>query len=337
MGAERKGVATAKNDNIIQLEIPSRHRWDVQHYTDSILAIGFAEGAEEQAERTAKCRRLLSEPTAARQACLELESLGKQGIPGLEEGLASANPEIQFYAAYSLAYLDHPPAAKVLGALARTVPEFRPLCLTGLQLLSHYSAKEELDQLLHEEVPELRYGALLALRRRDAKDDSIQGVSIGDLTDLVMIPSPRSMIAVSLQERPEIVIFGENSHVQMKDFFEVNSRLTMRSEPDGQIRLVRFQPSDEDRTAIVDPDVASVLEGFRAIGGTYNDIVCWLDEASRQGWVASPIAINPRPMPGRVYRRDGSTASGSKDPSDAVDIAQSPEDRTSKKSWWAKK
>jgi hypothetical protein len=276
---------------------------------------------------------LIAEPTAARQACLELEALGKEGIPALEESLQNANPEIRFYAAYSLAYLDHPPAIPVLKELAIAIPEFRPLCLTGLQLHKHYLAKETLEQLLHEEEPELRYGALLALRRRDTHDALSQGTKIGDLAHVVQIPSHKPMVAVSLQERPEIAIFGENCAVTMKEFFEVNPRLTMRNEADGQIRIVRFQPSDEDLTAIVAPDLLSVLEGFRSIGGTYNDVVTWLDEASRQNWIAAPIVMNPRPTAGRVYHRSAE-AKARAELAASGDITQSPDNHSDKKPWW---
>lgn len=339
-GAERKGVATAKNDNMIQLEIPGRYRWDIQHYTDSILAISFTEQSADLEARIDKCRRLLKEPTTARQACLELEAMGKSGIPLLEEGLNSNDSEIQFYAAYSLAYLNHPPAVPMLGKLARTVSEFRPLCLTGLQIHSHYSAKDELELLLQESEAELRYGALLSLRRRDSHDAFAQGTPVGDgtnlITYLVSIPSDKPLVTVSLQERPEIAIFGDNCAVQLRDFYEVNPRLTMRSEPDGQIRLVRFQRADEDLTAIVAPDVLSVIEGFRTIGGTYNDIVNWLDEASRQGWLSAPIVMNPRPMAGRVYHRD--VASKSAANSKIVgDLSQKSSDLDEKKHWWSRK
>ncbi len=332
-GTERKGVATAKNDKVIQLEVPARHRWDIQHYTDSILSIGFVEESNERAERLAQCQRLLAEPTAARQACLQLEALGKEGIPSLQESLQSSNPEIRFYAAYSLAYLDHPPAIPILEELAISVPEFRPLCLTGLQIHKHHLAKESLEHLLHEQEPELRYGALLALRRRDAHDAMSHGIKIGDLTNVVQIPSSRPMVAVSLQERPEIAIFGENCEVTMKEFFEVNPRLTMRKEADGKIRIVRFQPSNEDLTAIVAPDLVSLLEGFRTIGGTYNDVVCWLDEASRQNWTASPIVMNPRPTAGRVYYRS-EEAKARAELAASGDVAQSPENNSDKKPWW---
>ncbi|MDZ4850111.1 MAG: flagellar basal body P-ring protein FlgI [Pirellulaceae bacterium] len=328
VGSERKGVATAKNDNIISLEMPTRYHWDVRHYADVILSIGFAEESEEVAARIATCRRLIQEPTTARQACLDLEAIGKLGIPVLEEGLNHSDQEIQFYAAYSLAYLNHPPAASVLANVARKVVELRPLCLVGLQLLDHYSAKDELEQLLQETEPELRYGALLALRRRDPRNAMTFGEPIGELAHVISIPSEKPLITVALQERPEIAIFGDSSLVQMNDFFEVNPRMTMRSEPDGQIRLVRFQPNDEDLTALVAPDVISVIDGIRTIGGTYNDLVVWLDEASRRQWIAAPISMNPRPAAGRVYDRNASTKAA------LAELSQDTSNENEKKAWW---
>jgi len=199
-------------------------------------------------------------------------------------------------------------------------------------LHKHYSAKDALEQLLQEEEPELRYGALLALRRRDAQDALAQGTRVGDMAHVIHVPSDKPLVTVSLQERPEIAVFGENCSVQMP-FFEVNSRLTMRSEPDGQIRLVRFQPSNEDVTTIVSPDLLSVIEGFRTIGGKYNDIVAWLDEASRQNWVSAPIVMNPRPTAGRVYYRDAESKARA-EMAASGDIAQGPSD---KKPWWRRK
>ena len=84
------------------------------------------------------------------------------------------------------------------------------------------------------------------------------------------------------------------------------------------------------------PAVLSVVEGFRSVGGTYNDVVCWLDEASRQAWIAAPIAMNPRPMAGRVYYRDPESKAQA-EAADSSDIAQSLTDRSGKKSWWRRK
>jgi len=332
-GSERKGVASSKNDSLIMLETPSKFNWDVQHYTDVLLAIVFLENRTELEERMVKCRQRMNEPTIARQACLELEAIGKEAIPILEKGLTSSDRELRFYAAYSLAYLDHPAAAPVLAELAKTVPEFRPLCLIGLQVLDHFSAKDQLETLLQDPEPETRYGALLAIRNRNSRDLSVRGQPVGDMTNVVMIPSSTPLVAVSLEQRPEIVIFGNSPAVTMQGYFEVNPRLTMRRDENGQIHLVRFQKGDEDLVARVAPDCVSVLEGFRTVGGTYNDVIVWLDEAKRNNWLESPIEFNPRPHAGRIYHRkssDEDTASKQV----KIDFATDEDTSESKSKWW---
>ena len=72
---------------------------------------------------------MLAEPTTARRAALQLEAIGKDGVPGLREGLTSPHPEVRFYSAYSLAYLDDSTCATELSNLARQFPEFRYLSL----------------------------------------------------------------------------------------------------------------------------------------------------------------------------------------------------------------
>lgn len=304
-GNERKGVATAKNDGVIQLEIPGKYRPDIQHYTDLIGAIGFLETKEDLEARIEKCKRLINEPTTARQTCLELEAIGKDGIPILVSGLSNPNNEVRFYSAYSLAHLEHASAVPVLGELARDVTEFRPLCLTALQIMEHFSAKEKLEELLQDKEPEVRYGSLLALRKRNSRDWTVAGQQIGDLTRLVTIPSDTPLICFSLEESPEVAVFGNNPAVVMDRFFEVNQRMTMRPESNGQIRVVRFQPNDEDLVAVASPDLASVIEAFRRVGGTYNDLLCWMEEADKNHWIPSPLCLNPRPHAGRVYYRNG--------------------------------
>jgi hypothetical protein len=339
-GSERRGVATAKNDRMIMLDVPERYRWDIEHYADLILSIGFSETPELRAERVDKCRRWLQEPIAARNACLQLEGLGDEGIPVLSQGLTHPDPEIRLHAAYSLAYLDHPPAVPVLAELARQDSKWSARCLIGLQVLNHYSAKEALVELMQEADPWLRNGALWALRRRDPKDTLTQGFAVGDLTQVVTIPSTQPLLAVSLEERAELALFGGNFPVTMKDFYEVNSRLTIRKQDDGRLRMVRFQPKDEDLTAIVQPDVLSVLEGFRRIGATYNDVVWWLEEASQNGWVAAPIAMNPRPANNHAAYRflcDQVEAEAAKPSSESVEVSPSSspaETRGETSSWW---
>jgi len=332
-GAERRGVASSKNDSLIMLDVPSKYRWDAQHYTDVLLALVFLEDPSEQQTRIQTCSKRMNEPTIARQACLELEAIGKDAIPTLEKGLTSSDRELRFYAAYSLAYLDHPAAAPILAELAKTVPEFRPLCLVGLQVLDNFTAKDQLELLLEDSEPETRYGAVLALRNRNPRDVIIRGEPVGDFMSVVSIPSSTPLIAVSLEQRAEIAIFGGNPKVKMPGYFEMNPRLTIRRDENGQLHIVRFQKGAEDMVARVSSDLLGVFEGVRAVGGNYNDVVVWLEEAQRQKWIDSPIKFNPRPHAGRTYHRNKSELS--LDPKEVTADMVSFDTRTeSKRKWW---
>jgi len=330
-GSERKGVADSKNDSLIMLDVPGKYRWDVQHYTDVLLALVFLEDNQERESRIQSCGKRMNEPTIARQACLELESMGKDAIPVLEKGLKSRDQELRFYSAYSLAYLDQPSAAPVLAELAKSIPEFRPLCLVGLQVLDHFSAKDQLEMLLQDAEPETRYGAVIALQNRNSRDAIVRGQEVGDILSVVSIPSSIPLVAVSLEKRPEIAIFGESPAVKMPGYFEVNPRLTMRREDNGQIHIVRFQKGDEDLVARTAPDCMSVFEGIRAVGGTYNDVVVWLAEAERQNWIEVPIKFNPRPTAGRTYYRN---KAGSSSDSHKGDFVVNESKDESKRKWW---
>ncbi len=72
--------------------------------------------------------------------------------------------------------------------------------------------------------------------------------------------------------------------------------MTMRPDTDGQLRIVRFQPNDEDLTAIVAPDLLSVLEGFAKWGPNTTIWVGWLEAASHHQWLSAPLAMNPVPI-----------------------------------------
>ncbi len=339
-GSERRGVATAKNDQMLMLDVPEKYRWDIPHFTDVVMSVGFSESTEQRKEREARCRKRLLEPTATLPACAQLESLGEESAPILETGLTNESIDVRFHSAYSLAYLDKPSAVPVLKELAQQSPKHRGLCLVALQIHEHYSAKDALVELLQASEPELRNGALWALRRRDAKDALAQGFSVGELTHVVNIPSSQPMVAVSLEERPEIAIYGGNTAVAMAPYFDINSRLTMTRQEDGRLQLVRFQPRDEELKAIAAPDLMSVIEGFNSVGASYNDLVVWLDEASRQGWIKAPIHLNPRPKNSAaavhvLTKRLKSTEPKSESEKPTTDIAaEDTEAEKPKDSWW---
>jgi flagellar basal body P-ring protein FlgI len=340
-GSDRRGVASAKNDTMIFFDTPPRFRWDMAHYADVVMSVGFSESPLQRKERMEKCRVRLQEPTAALLACAQLESIGEEAIPALESGLSHESEEVRFHSAYALAHLNAPSAIPVLAALTKSSEKYRGLCLIGLQIHEHFSAKDTLVELLQDEIPSVRNGALWALRRRDARDTLTQGFEVGELTHFVAIPSRHPMIAVSLEERPEIAVFGSDTAISMKGFFEINPRMTIRSREDGRLQLVRFQPRDEDLSAVSEPELTSLIEAFHSVGATYNDLVVWLDEASRQGWLKAPIHLNPRPrnptaaihvLTKKLKAADGSLSKSEKPTSEIA--AETTEDSKSENRWW---
>ena len=115
--------------------------------------------------------------------------------------------------------MDSPESVPVLQDMVRFEPAFRPVCLIGLAINECAEARVALEELLQEAVPEVRYGALWAMRQRDPRDPLIAGASVGEVCSFVHIPSQIPLVTVSLEQTKEIVLFGSNPVVHLKKDF----------------------------------------------------------------------------------------------------------------------
>ena len=94
---------------------------------------------------------------------MQLEAIGSEGAETLLKGIQSNDPEVRFYSAEALAYLDRREAAEPLGQIAREQPAFRVFALTALSAMQDFSAYEQLRDLLSLPSAETRYGAFRSL------------------------------------------------------------------------------------------------------------------------------------------------------------------------------
>lgn len=303
-GRKQAGIATPLEDSHIKLEIPPRYQLDPFHFINVVLQIGFNETEAQQLARIETLKKQLLEPTTVKKACWQFEALGEKSAPLLAEVLSHPNAEIRFYAAHSLAYLNDRRAVVPLAELAEHYPAFRAMSLNGLTILDHYEAADALSDLLHSSDPETRYGAVRALRRKDAADPQVSARRVGDTGRILEIPSSGpGLVVVSLSQVPEVVIFGNNPAMSLPAFVYVTPRLMISAAADGRLLVSHFEAGKDDRQVQCDSDLMSLLEAISEVGGTYGNWVSFVRESSSQGYLSTPVAINPIPQAGRTFDR----------------------------------
>jgi hypothetical protein len=302
--SKQRLVAEGKNDWFIVLDTVPKYKFDPAHFMSVILSTGFSENQDEQLERVAGCKKLLLKRETAQRGAVELEAIGTaEAKEALQLGLTSTDPEIRFYSAYSLSYLDRKEAVPVLLELARYEPAFRPLCLIGLGVNEDSLAREALEELLQESEPELRYGAYLAIRQRNPTDMAVVGEKIGQICQFVQIPSGVPQVVVSLEKKKEVLLFGSSVAVHLGSSLSPSPTLKVAPAPGGQVKLTKIQPSGDVFHAVVSSDLVSIIRSMVSIEASYNDVVHTIDHLSRQQALVTPVAMNPRPQAGRVYNR----------------------------------
>jgi len=301
-GGKQKTVATGKNDYEIRLSPLPKYRLDPAHYLGTVMALGFAENEVQVRERLDGCRRLLGNPQTARQAAWELEAIGSAAaIDVLTVGLANPDDEIRFQAAYSLAYFDREESVAILQDIARFQPKYRAHCLIGLSINEHPSARAALEQLLQDSDPELRFGAYHYLYLKDPRNPMVCGERIGEGFRMVKVPSSHSLVAVSMERRPEVVVFGASPEIHLTKTLEPTPSLRISPMSSGLVRVAKRTISGEVLQSIHTADLVSILKAMPAIEGNYGDVVHLLDALEQSKSCSVPIAMHPLPRTSRLY------------------------------------
>ena len=324
-GTSRRGIATAKEDDFIELETHPRYEGNEHRMLEVIRSVsGRPESASSQA-RLAELAERLADPATASDAALQLEAIGENAIPTLLAGLETDNRELRFYAAESLAYLDRQEAITPLVEAARETAAFRHSALATLQGLDSPLVVDALRKLADAESLEARYGGFCAIRRRpDGRNRQI-GETVGDAFRLYQVPSEaRPAVVASLRDTAEIVLFGDPAPIEISEFLLGPAGLMIKPEPNrpGHVRISRFQPGAEDQRAVVPADLPDVIRGIVAVGGGYGDAIATLRTAKAEGCLRDELAFDPLPEPLRTYYRDDPEASASDEPDSEDDTEE---------------
>lgn len=319
----KTGVATAKTDQFIELAVHPRYKDNIGRYLDVVRSIALREDEAQQAERMQELGKQLLDPLTAARAALQLEAIGKKAIDILQKGLEARDPEVRFYSAEALAYLDWAEAAKPLAEIARQQPAFRVYALAALATLDDLASYEQLCSLLHGSSAETRYGAFRALWAMNRHDPLVRGERLGpdEFSYHVLDTQGSPMIHVCTHKRAEVVLFGKDHPLRGQFFLEAGSRIVVRPnrENPGELVISRFAVGEPDQQRIVPNQVDAMIRAIAELGGCYPDVVQALVQAKAQGALASRFEVDALPEPGRPYEsEEPEQVSGSFSEADAV-------------------
>jgi hypothetical protein len=302
---EKSGVAKPTRDNLIELAIHPRYQDNVARYLRVVRSIAVQETVAERMTRLALLERMLLEPTTAETAAIRLEACGEEGARILRKGLASPDPEVKFYAAEALAYLDQTEASLELFEAARNERAFRWRALAALSVMEQFTAKERLQELLSAPSAETRYGAFRALRKQNALDPLVRGETLGRQFVYHEVPTPGDpLVHFSRSRRPEMVVFGQDLRLHSPSFLFAGPHIMIKPLSVGQLQVSRFQTGEEPVREVCSTELGDLVRTIVKQGGGYADVIAAVKEAKDRDYLACRVELDALPRSGREFRRD---------------------------------
>ncbi|MEX0978593.1 MAG: flagellar basal body P-ring protein FlgI [Pirellulales bacterium] len=313
----KQGVATPKSDERIDLKIHPRYKDNIARYIRVLRSIPLKETPAEQSLRIGLLERQLLDPITAPTAALRLEAIGHEALDALAKGIESSDPEVRFYAAESLAYLDDNRAAAPLARAAREEPAFRAYALAALSTMADMAAREELISLLEVPSSETRYGAFRALWAMNPNDSLIRGENLGGQFGFhVLGTTGPAMIHVTRSYRPEVVMFGHEQKLQTPFVLDAGKSILVKGTAPDKVTVSRFAVGQPDQKRVVSSKVDEIIRAIVELGGTYPDVVQALQHAKNNHSLAARFEVDALPDGDREYRHKDGLAEGSVTASD---------------------
>jgi hypothetical protein len=301
----KKGAAVPKRDNYIDLSVSPRYKHNLARYLRVVRNIAVRENPIERVERLQLLEKKLLEPATAGQAALQLEAIGNEAAAALRAGLTSSDLEVRFYAAEALAYLDQAEAAAPLGQAARDESAFRWHALTALASMTHASALDALNELLHAPSVETRYGAFRSLRTRNAADPATKGEMLDRKFRYHVVPTTgEPLVHVARSRLPEIVVFGHEQRLKSPKFLFAGRQIMITTLDNGELKVGRFQAGQDTQYETCGTELDSLIRTIVRLGGGYSEVVQCLQEARKAGCLEARLAVEALPRPNRKFYRD---------------------------------
>ncbi len=316
----KEGVAKPLRPEFVELAVHPRYRDNIGRYIRVVRAVPIKESPEEEAARLLQLERQLLDPFSSATAALRLEAIGHDSTSVLLKGIESNDPEVRFYSAEALAYLDEPKAAAPLGAAAREEPAFRAFALAALGAMQDVAAYDQLRDLLDLPSAETRYGAFRALWAMNPNDSLVKGEDLGgEFGYHLLNTTGPPMIHVTRSLRPEIVLFGYDQRFVTPLVIEAGKDILVNGDESGKVTVSKFAVGQPDQKRLVSDKVDEVIRAIVELGGTYPDVVLALQQAKASQSLSGRFEVDAIPDTGRTYRQKDASGNDEADESQSGD------------------
>lgn len=302
---QRKALASAKTDALIELKVHPTYRNNFPRYQRVIRSLAFHESPVARRLRIESLAEDLLQPATAHRSALQLEAIGDDGIPFLRRALEVDNLEVRFEAAQALAYLGDASGIEVLREAAKSEPAFRVYALAAMSVLDDADSVISLRELMSHESLETRYGAFTALRELEPYDPSIPSISFDGGFKVYTVDSQgEPMVHVKRYRAPEVVLFGVDQVLRPPIILNAGRHISIIGQAGShEVAVHRYRLGQEPETTIVSSRLLDVIRAAGEFGATYPDIVQMLIEAERQHNLSGDFGIDRLPQSGRTYAR----------------------------------
>jgi flagellar basal body P-ring protein FlgI len=327
---QQKGAATAKNDTFLVLKVPEVYHQNQERFFRVAQLLPMIDTPALREQRLAGAAAELLDPKTSGVAALKLEALGPSAAEALTAGLKHADPQVQFFSAEALAYLNDPAGIDVLGQTAIKQKTFRAYALAALAAMEDDRARIKLRKLLDESDMEVRYGAFNALRTLDPRDAALGQVRVlddpYDKSEEIDPDDPDAMalaiastrrpkaddpfslyivetegppvVHISRSRRSEIVVFGRGQKLQPPIVLGAGPVLLNAALHDEELDISKIVPSkhgDADVKIRSSLDVGDVIRQVANMGLTYPEIVAILEAAQKQKNLPGKLFVDSVP------------------------------------------
>lgn len=302
---QRIPMAEAKTDLLLELNVHPTYRNNFPRYQHMIRSIAYREDSVARRLRMERLSEELLNPVDSQSAALQLEAIGREGIPFLQAGLTAGNFESRFHSAQALAYLNDSSGVAVLKEAALQEPAFRVYALAALSVINDADSVMALRELVAADDLETRYGAVRAIKETNPRDPVLGTQEFEKQFVLHAIDAGPPAAHVVRYREPEVVIFNSHQDLGLPAVLNAGNRIRIIGRAgEKTVTVTKYHLNQEPERKVTSTNLVEILNVVASLGARYPDIVQMLVEADEGGNLMGELGIDRLPQAGRTYDRN---------------------------------